>query len=71
MGKVLLYLLSVSVESAFYLWGVFVAGGYLNERFATMGVDWKKWLLLPAFAKIIHSFYWVIRMAYRQEEGKR
>ena len=71
MGKVLLYLLSVSVESVFYLWGASAAGGYLNDRFGHLGLDWKKWLLLPAFAKILHSFYWVIRLAHRQERGKR
>lgn len=71
MGKVLLYLLSVSLEASFYLWGAVVGGRYLNERFVDAGVDWKKWLLLPAFAKILHSFYLVIRLAGRREKDKR
>jgi hypothetical protein len=71
MGKVLLFLLSVSVESAFYLWGAFVGGRYLNERYSDLGVNWKRWLLLPVFVKIIHSFYLAIRLASQYERDKK
>ncbi len=71
MWKVLLYLLSVSIESAVCLWLATVGGEYLQERFASQGIHWKNWLLVLAFLKISHSFYWVIRLAYRQEKGGR